>query len=57
MSSIHAVIIAELKLGNIERQILFADFVDSAHNAAFQDRAEALNRIGVDRANYVLAFV
>ena len=35
------IVIAELKLGNIERQILAADGVIGADDAAFQDRLEA----------------
>lgn len=52
---IAAIIVAELKLRDIERQIFAADLVVAAHDPAFQDRPEALNRIGVDCANDVLS--
>jgi hypothetical protein len=48
---IHPIVIAELKLRNIERQILGTDFVERADNTALQNRPEAFNRIRVDRSN------
>jgi hypothetical protein len=44
-----AVIVAELKLRNIERHIFGADLVERANDPAFEDRPEALNRIRVKR--------
>ena len=44
-----AVVVAELELGDVERQIFGADFVECADNAALEDRPEAFNRVGVDR--------
>src|ERR1700694_1327708 len=51
---IHAVIVAELELGDVQRQILFADLVESAYHTAFDDRPEAFNGVGVDRADDVM---
>jgi hypothetical protein len=51
---IGAVIIAELKLRDVQRQIFFADFVKAAHDPAFQDRPKAFDRVGVDGADDVL---
>jgi hypothetical protein len=48
-------IIAELKLGDIEREILGADFVETANHATLEDAPEAFNRIGVNRTDDVLA--
>src|SRR6185312_1639159 len=49
------VVVPELEFGEVERQIFGADFVERADNAAFEDRPEAFNRVGVDRADDVLA--
>src|SRR6185437_6992743 len=51
---IAAIVIPELKLRDVQRQIFAADLVVAAHNAAFEDRPEALNRIGVDSTDDVL---
>jgi hypothetical protein len=51
---IAAVIIAELEFRNIQWQILFADLVESAHDAALNERPEALDRLSMDRTNDVL---
>lgn len=51
---ITAVIVAELKFCNVQRQIFAADFVIAAHDAALNQRPETLNRVGVDRADNVL---
>src|SRR5438105_2495160 len=48
------VVVPELKFGDVERQILGADLVEGADNAAFENRPEALDRVGVDRADNVL---
>ena len=50
-----AVIIPELKLRDVQRQIFTADFVEAADNTAFNQRPKTLNRIGVDRADDVLS--
>lgn len=46
-------IVAELELSDIEMEILFADLVEGADAAAFDQRPEALNRVCVDRTNNV----
>src|ERR1700731_4465941 len=48
-----AIVIAELKLRDVKRQIFGADFVEAANDAAFEDRPEALNRVRVDRADNI----
>ena len=50
-----AVIIAELELGDIPRKVLFADLVERADHAALNQRPEAFNRVGMDRADKVIA--
>jgi hypothetical protein len=51
-----AIVLAELKLIQIERQIFFADVMVGADNPALQQRPKALNRICVNQAANVLAF-
>jgi hypothetical protein len=51
---IGAVVVAELKLRDVERQIFGADFVERANHATFEDRPKALNRVRVNRADNVL---
>jgi hypothetical protein len=53
--SVLPIVISELKLGNVQRQILIADFVERADNAALKDRPETFNRVGMNRTNNVLA--
>jgi hypothetical protein len=48
------VVVSELKLGDVERQILGTDFVEFADHAALEDRPEALDRVGVDRTDDIL---
>jgi hypothetical protein len=48
------IVIAELELGDIEGHVLAAHLVEGADNAALEDRPEALNRVGVNRADDVL---
>jgi hypothetical protein len=52
---IFAIIIAELELGDIERHIFPAHFVERADNAALENRPEALDGLRVDCADDVLA--
>ena len=47
-------VITELELGNIQRHIFAAHFVERADHAALKDRPEALNRLSVYRANDIL---
>src|SRR5258708_4271451 len=49
------VVVAELELSDVERQVLGADFVERADHASLEDRPEAFNRVGVDRSDHVLA--
>lgn len=51
---IEAVVITELKLRNIQRQIFLADLMIAADDAALEDAPEALNRIRVNCADNVL---
>jgi hypothetical protein len=53
---IKAVIVAELELSNIQRKVLFTDFVECADAPAFDQRPKTLNRVGVHRADNILAF-
>lgn len=48
------IVVPELKLGNVKRQIFAADFVIAAHDAALQDRPEALDCVGMDRTDDML---
>jgi hypothetical protein len=48
------VIVAELKFRNIQRQILAADLVEAAHDAALQQRLEAVNGLRMHHAIDVL---
>src|SRR5437899_538455 len=52
---VFAVIVAELELSDIERKVLFADLVEGADAAALNQRPEAFNRVGMDRADNVIA--
>jgi hypothetical protein len=51
-----AVVEAELKLREIEREIFFAYVVKRAHNPALQQRPEVFEIIGMDLAAHVFAF-
>ena len=48
------IVVTELKLGNIQRQIFGGNFVVGAYDATFQDGPETLNSLGVDGANNIL---
>jgi hypothetical protein len=50
-----AVVVAELKFRDVQRQILLADLVIGTDNAALEDAPEALNRVRVNRADDVFA--
>src|SRR5271170_4923211 len=45
---IEAIVIAELKFGDVHRHILSADLVERANDAAFEDRPEAFDGLGMD---------
>ena len=51
-----AIIIAELKLGNIEREVLAANFVIGADNTTLHQTPKAFNGVGVDSAANVFLF-
>jgi hypothetical protein len=50
---VHSMIIPELKLRDVERQIFAAYLVIAAHDAAFENRPETLNRVGVNGTDNV----
>jgi hypothetical protein len=52
-----AVVITELKLRDVQRQIFSAHLVERTDYAALEDRPEAFNRVGVNRADNVLVLV
>jgi hypothetical protein len=54
--SIFSVVIPELKLGDIERHVLAANFVEAADDAALDDRPKAFDCLSMDRANNILLF-
>jgi len=45
-----AIVVAELKFSNVERQVLLADLVIGANNAALKDAPKSFNRVGVHSA-------
>lgn len=53
---VKAVIIAELELSDIEVKVLFADVVEGANDAAFEDAPEAFNGLRMDSADDILVF-
>ena len=55
MSALLAIVVAKLELRDIERQILRADLVERANDTALEDRPETFNRVGMDRADDILA--
>ena len=52
---IESIIVSELKLRDVQRQIFTADLVVAAHDAALNQRPETLNRVGMDRADDMLS--
>jgi len=51
---VFAVVVAELKFRDVQRQILAADLVIVANDAALDERPKALNRVRVNRAHNVI---
>ena len=49
------VVIPKLKFRDVQRQIFAANFVEAAHDAALQERPEAIDRLSMDRAVDILA--
>jgi len=54
---IHAVIISELELRDVERHIFGADLMEAADDPALEDAPKTFNRIGVHRADNILLAV
>jgi hypothetical protein len=52
---VQPVVVAELELGDVQREILLADLVERADDAALDEGPEAFDRVRVDRADDVLA--
>jgi hypothetical protein len=50
------VVITELELGNIQRHIFAAHFVERSDYAAFEDRPEAFDGLSMDCSDDILAF-
>ena len=55
MSRLLPVVVAELELRHIERQIFTAHFMERADHATLQDGPEAFNGVGVHRADHIVA--
>src|SRR5271165_2093161 len=51
---VEAIVIPQLEFCKIERKIFSADLMEAAHDAALQDRPEALDCVRVDSADNVL---
>jgi len=54
---VEPIVISELKLRDVQRQIFAADLVIAAHDPAFEDAPEAFDGLGVNCTDNVLAFV
>ena len=50
---IEPIVVAELKLRDVQRHVFGADLVEAANDAALEDAPEAFNRIGMDRTDNV----
>ena len=48
-------VVAKVEFGKIALQVLLADLVVHAVNAALHDREVAFNRVGMDAAAHILA--
>ena len=48
------IVISELELGNVQRHIFAAHFVEGADHATLEDRPETLDGLSVNRADDVL---
>lgn len=51
---VKAIIVPELELCNVKMQVFLAHVMESTNDTALEDAPEALNRIGMHRANDVL---
>jgi hypothetical protein len=52
---VEPIVVSELKLSDVQRQIFRGDFVERANYATLEDRPEALDCVGVDSADNILA--
>ena len=52
---VEPVVIAELELSHVQRQILTAHFMERTHHATFQDGPEAFNGVRVDGTDHIVA--
>lgn len=52
---VQAIIVAELELGNIQREVLLADLVVCANDAAFNQAPEAFDGVGMDRTHDIVS--
>ena len=48
------IVVSKLKLTDVQRQIFAADLVEAPHNAALNQRPEAVDRLRMDRADDML---
>jgi hypothetical protein len=51
---VQPIVVPELEFGNVQRQIFVADLVEAAHNAALNERPEALDCVRMNRADDML---
>src|ERR1700737_3422533 len=49
-----AVIVAPFKFSDVQRQVLAADFMEAAHDATFQQRPKAIDRLSMNSAVDIL---
>src|SRR6478736_10000283 len=49
-----SVVVAELKFRHVVRKIFFANFIKRPDHTMLEDRPEALDGVGMNRANHVL---
>src|ERR1700733_7857662 len=54
---IEAVVVAELKLRDVQRHIFGRHFVECADHATLEDAPKAFNRVRMDRADNILLLV
>lgn len=52
--TVFPVVVAEFKLRDIERKILFADLMERAHHATLEDRPEAFDGVGMNGSHHII---
>jgi hypothetical protein len=52
---VEVIVIPELELRNVKMQVFLAQIIQSTNDTSLEDAPEALNRVGMHRANDVLA--